>query len=404
MIERIYPHGVVQCVQGPTHSWPGQVPSGLDHIYTSVPEKLSHVQVKVCGSSDHRLILATRYAKNIKDNIRYCKKRSYKNFDEKKFMQEVEKIKWWEVYSCQDIDMAVDIFTRKLTDILDIMAPIRRFQIRTKYAAWVTVDTKSKMKDRDMAQQTATANGHEDDWDRYKKIRNEVTSQLRKDKLNWQQEKLSSCETSDTGKLWKNILGWLNWTSASSPTKLLSHGNLETSPSRIAEVQNKFYIDKVKTIRRDLSGQDKDPLKAYIIKQTRKNIVPSVCHILNLSLQANKFPTKWKIAKVVPLYKGKGSKLDPKNYRPVAILPILSKILERAMFLQLVNYMDTNSFFNPNHHAYRSFHSTTTAMLQMYTTWLDALEQGEMAGVCMIDMSAAFDVVDTELLLEKWKL
>ena len=66
--------------------------------------------------------------------------------------------------------------------------------------------------------------------------------------------------------------------------------------------------------------------------------------------------------------------------------------------------MDANNFYNPNHHAYRSFHSITTAMLQMYTTWLEALEEGDMAGVCMIDMSAAFDVVDTELLLEKLKL
>ena len=145
-------------------------------------------------------------------------------------------------------------------------------------------------------------------------------------------------------------------------------------------------------------------MDTYIIKLTRQAIVPAVCHILNLSIQENKFPTKWKLAKIVPLYKGKGSKLDPKNYRPVAILPILSKVLERAMFMQLVSYMDANNFFNPSHHAYRSFHSTTTAMIQMYTTWLDALEQGDMAGVCMIDMSAAFDVVDTNLLLEKLKL
>ena len=447
MMQRIYPHGVVQCVQGPTHTWPGQVPSGLDHIYTSVPEKLSQAQVKVCGSSDHKLILATRYSKNIRDNIRYCKKRSYKNFDQNKFLEEVNKISWWDVYSCTDVDMAVDIFTKKLTDILDRMAPVRKFQIRTKYAAWVSVDTKRKMHERDLAQQTASSSGLIEDWDSYRTLRNEVTTQLRKDKLDWQQGKLASCEeTSDTGKLWKNILGWLNWSSTSSPTKLLSQGNLESSPSKMANIQNNYYIEKVKIIRRSLQGQDRDPLEVlknilggnqatfstqtitpdqvdkiiaglknskasgmdnldtYILKLTRKNIVPSVCHILNLSIQSNKFPTKWKIAKVVPLYKGKGSKVDPKNYRPVAILPILSKVLERAMFQQLVTYMDVNKFFNPNHHAYRSFHSTTTAMLQMYTTWLDALEQGEMAGVCMIDMSAAFDVVDTEILLEKLKL
>ena len=110
------------------------------------------------------------------------------------------------------------------------------------------------------------------------------------------------------------------------------------------------------------------------------------------------------LAKIVSFYKGKGCKLEPKNYRPVAILPILSKVLERVMFQQLVTFMDANNFYNPNHHAYRSFHSTTTAMLQMYTTWLDALEEEDMAGVCMIDMSAAFDVVDNQLLLEKLKL
>ena len=125
MLERIYPHGVVQCVQGVTHSWPGQNPSGLDHVYTNAPEKLSPVQVKVCGSSDHRFILATKYAKNIKEKIRYCQKRSYRNFDEKVFMEEVGKLSWWEVYECSDVDKAVDIFTKKLTDILDKMAPMK---------------------------------------------------------------------------------------------------------------------------------------------------------------------------------------------------------------------------------------------------------------------------------------
>ena len=88
--------------------------------------------MKYCGSSDHRLIIATRYAKNIRANIRYCKKRSYTNFDEKLFMEEVGKISWWDVYACNDVDMAVEIFTKKLTDILDKMDPVKKFQIRKK--------------------------------------------------------------------------------------------------------------------------------------------------------------------------------------------------------------------------------------------------------------------------------
>ena len=147
-----------------------------------------------------------------------------------------------------------------------------------------------------------------------------------------------------------------------------------------------------------------DELDTYILKLTRKHIVPAVCHIVNLSIQYRKFPTKWKISKVVPLYKGKGSKFDPKSFRPVAILPIISKVMERVMFKQVLRHMDNNKLFNPSHHAYRSFHSTTTAMIQMYDTWLEAAQQGDLAGVCMVDMSAAFDVVDTELLLQKMNL
>ena len=447
MMERIFPQGVVQCVQGITHSWPGQTPSGLDHTYTNNPGKLGPIQVIPCGSSDHRLILAIRYTKNLKQAPRYCQKRSYKNFKENLFMEEVAKISWWEVYSCQNVDAAVEIFTKKLTDILDKMAPVKKFQIRTRYAPWVSEDTKDRIKERDKAQQAATRSGTKEDWELYKQLRNTVTSQLKKEKIEWQKVKLDDSENgNNSGKLWKNIVGWLGWTSAGSPTKLLSQGNIETSPAKIAEIQNQYYIDKVSAIRKNFKEQNRDPLKTlkknlegnqacfstravtpeevdmvirnlknskasgldnldtYILKITRKEIVPSVCHIVNLSLQANKFPNKWKTAKVIPLYKGQGSNLDPKNYRPVAILPILSKVVERLMFQQIANYMDANNFFNPNHHAYRSFHSTTTAMIQMYTTWLEAVDNGDMAAVCMLDMSAAFDVVDTQLLLQKLEL
>ena len=303
------------------------------------------------------------------------------------------------------------------------------------------------IKERDAAQLTAATTQLKDDWDRYKRLRNDLSVVKKREKLAWKQNKLESCEESgDYGKLWKNILGWLNWSSASSPTKLSQNGVMETSPSRMAELQNEFYINKVKSIRQNMPAQKKDPLDTlrkrmqgrtqtftpapvtpdqiekiisslknskasgvdmvdtYILKLIKSDIVPAVCHIVNLSIQTNRFPTKWKIAKVIPLYKGKGCKFDPKSYRPVAILPILSKILERAMFTQVLSNMDSNKFFNPSHHAYRSFHSTTTAMLQMYDTWLDAVEDGNLAGVCMVDMSAAFDVVDTEILLEKLKL
>ena len=68
--------------------------------------------------------------------------------------------------------------------------------------------------------------------------------------------------------------------------------------------------------------------------------------------------------------------MDPKNFRPVAILPILSKILEKVVFLQVVDYMEANYLMNPSHHGFRAGHSTTSGHIQMYDSWVDALEAG----------------------------
>ena len=90
-----------------------------------------------------------------------------------------------------------------------------------------------------------------------------------------------------------------------------------------------------------------------------------------------------------------------KNYRPVAILPLLSKILEKCVFLQIIQYMETSQLLHPNHHGFRSAHSTTTGLIQLYDSWVEAVERKEFSGVCFLDLSAAFDVVDHPLLLQK---
>ena len=64
-------------------------------------------------------------------------------------MDEVEDISWWEVYASQDVDEAVDIFTKKLPNILDKMAPVKKFQVKTKYATWLSDDSKEKIVERD---------------------------------------------------------------------------------------------------------------------------------------------------------------------------------------------------------------------------------------------------------------
>ena len=443
--KRILPLGVVQCVRGTTRSWPGQADSCLDLVFTNVPEKLSQVQSLVRGYSDHKLVIGTRYTKNIKESTRYVRRRSYKNFDEAAFLQKLREISMFDIYTCQNASQAADLLTNKINKILDEMAPVKKIQIRSRYAPWITPDCKDDMDKRDSTQKKAIETGAEADWSEYRRVRNKVTRRIRKEKTEWQKKKLENCE-GDPARVWGNILGWLNWSSSSSPSKLYSGGRVETSPFKLANIMNMYYIQKVTDIRSALPVPNVDPLYAvqtmmagcptlfelqpvhpdtvdkiiknlknskscgldhidtYVLKIARKEIVPAVTHLVNLSIGSGVFPSSFKISKIAPLYKSKGDRLDPSSYRPVALLSTVSKILERAVYLQIMDYMETNRYFHPNHHGFRSNHSTTTALLQMYDNWMEALERKELAGLALIDMSAAFDCVDTELLLAKLEL
>ena len=348
------------------------------------------------------------------------------------------------MYQTTDVNEAVNLFTAKITCILDQMAPVKTFQTTSKYCPWLSGETKVIIKKRNEAQQKLSENKNDENFQEFKTLRNKVNKNLKNDKITWQKQKLENCNN-DSGKLWKNILGWVNWISSGSPTKLYHAGQIVTSPAKLTEIMNTFFVDKVSNIQQNLPLPNDDPLRTlsslmngrtsvfslafvhpdsvkkiilglknskscgvdnidtYILKLMVDEVLPAITHIVNLSIQHGTFPSLYKRSKVIPLHK-KDDPLEAKNYRPVAILCIISKVIERAVFIQVVEYMNTNELFHPNHHGFRAHHSTSTAMIQMYDSWVQAVDKGELAGVCMLDMSAAFDVVDHRILLSKLKL
>ena len=443
LFNKILPHGVSQLINVPTRSQGCQSQSGLDHLYTNRPDKLSPAQVINWGGSDHKMIFVTRYSKSIRSNARYITKRCYKDFNSQEFLNAVKAISWVSLYECYDVNQALKILCESLTNILDQMAPVQTIQVRQKYAPWLSTQTKVLINERNSAQKLAFETKKQADWDNYRKLRNQINNRLKKEKQSWQKAKLENCENeNNSAKIWGNIKTWLNWSSAGSPTQLFVDGKLESRPKGIAEAMNQYFIGKVRNLRNNIPSSRSDPvgklkillknrkcsfslktvspetvskiltnlrnaksvgldqIDTNIIKLVKNEILPSLTHIINLSIQQSTFPANFKIAKVVPLFK-KDDKLDPKNYRPVAILPIFSKILERVIYLQVTEYFELNGLLHPNHHGYRSNHNTTTALLQMYDSWVEASDRGEYSSVCFLDLSAAFDVVDHDLLLKK---
>ena len=145
----------------------------------------------------------------------------------------MRKTSWWAVYSCEDANEAAEIFTSKLNKILDRHAPVKTFQTRTNFAPWLSDETKQLMKERDRAQLWASSTHNQTDWASYRAFRNKVTKRLKSEKKDWQKRKLEEC-SNESGKLWANIKGWLNWSSSSTPSKLFHEGRMETSPISIA--------------------------------------------------------------------------------------------------------------------------------------------------------------------------
>ena len=87
--------------------------------------------------------------------MRYVRKRSFKNFDPAKFKEAVKQISWFDLYMCNNPNEAAVLLQKKLTDILDTMAPIKTNQVRVKYAAWLFEITKKLIKEREAAQKKA---------------------------------------------------------------------------------------------------------------------------------------------------------------------------------------------------------------------------------------------------------
>ena len=282
-------------------------------------------------------------------------------------------------------------------------------------------------------------------WKKFRNLRNKVVSRIRAEKFSWEKSQLDHL-TKNPSSLWKNVKRWMGWKSSGPPSKLFTD-KFVTKPKEIATTMNKFFSNKVKELKKKIPPRKRDPLtylkkmmekrkwtfklkpvhpdevKQYIlslknskstsldtidtktIKNVLDEILPALTHIVNLSISHQEFPKIYKTSKVIPLLKKpKDDPRNPKFYRPVSLLPVESKILERAVFVQIINYMEHNNLLHPSHHSGRASHSTSTAIIEMYDQWVDAVDKGNMAGVMMLDLSAAYDLADHQVILDKLEI
>ena len=137
-----------------------------------------------------------------------------------------------------------------------------------------------------------------------------------------------------------------------------------------------------------------------MLKLSKHAIAQSLTDIINMSLIRGVVPRAWKRARVVPIFKS-GDISSLNNYRPISILPIVSKIVERTVHKQLSEFLDINNILHPNQSGFRPMHSTNTVLMKLVSQWSLNIENKQLTGVGFVDLRKAFDTVDHELLISK---
>ena len=240
----------------------------------------------------------------------------------------------------------------------------------------------------------------------------------------------------------------MGWKNGNSPTCFKINGRTVTKQQELADTQAQFYEQKVNRIKNSLPRVRDDPLKylkkAWSVWEPQKNIqefkiqqvteaqvfamisklknshaigrdkidgsttkmvgkylAKPIAHCINLSLGTSVFPQKWKIAKILPQLKSGGDIHNPKSYRPLSQLPLISKLAERSVQLQLLNHLEVNSLLCTSQHAYRSRTSTTTALLNIMDQIATGADANQIIATMSVDQTAAFDCVESDILLDK---
>ena len=123
-------------------------------------------------------------------------------------------------------------------------------------------------------------------------------------------------------------------------------------------------------------------------------------YIFNLSLETGSVPNEMKIAKVTPLHK-KGSKEDPGNYRPISVLPVIGKIVEKLVNGRLIQLLEANDALYSHQYGFRKKYSTKLSLINLTNATLKSIDEGKVTLGIFIDFKKAFDTINHDVLLGK---
>lgn len=410
----------------------------IDHIYSNCPLQVSGVGVGNLSASDHFPVFCSWLckqpleAKHCHTTVTY---RSFKRFNEANFLNDLRNTPFDLVYQETDPDSALLLWYNLFNPVLDKHAPLRQRRVKKEKPPWLNKELIDAMEIRDRLKKNKRS-------DEYKKHRTRVKNLVVKAKKAVYKKMISKGE--DTSSLWRavnmvtrgntkkrsntantippdltpeifndhflsTVESLLSSTSQSHeyrcPTKLsdFCHTRTDESDPFVIPPMDIHVVGKMITSLANKKSCGIDEISPKIIKISLPFILDSLTYIYNLAIKCNTFPTLFKSSKVIPLPKSKDV-TDVNNYRPISLLSVLSKPLERHVQKHLTNYLESRSLLHSFQSGFRSKHSCQTALTRLVDTWLKSVHEFKITGSLFLDLRKAFDLVNHDILLKKLDL
>ncbi len=419
----------------------------IDNIYVKSNSKQYQSAILLTGISDHLPCLLL-YGKNAKHGHEPVKIQTRKLGSET-----IDKIKSemaatdWDVLSDMNASNGYDFFMNKLTQALDTYAPIKTITVSPRNVIkedWMSSGLlkSSRACDKLYKQQLGTAKT-DPKHTKYIAYRNKLNNLKRSAKRQYYFSRLVAFKN-ESRKLWSVLNSVIGKTrnKMELPDKITDINNIEISGSQnIADTFCEFYTnvganlaskiptankgfeyymkkhcnnslflaptdsDEILKIIKGLKNKSSsgyDNISNVILKHIGPVVAQPLSTIFNKSLADGIFPEKMKIAEIVPMYKS-AKRNQCTNYRPVSLLPVVSKVLEKIMYIRLYDHLQRNNVLFNSQYGFRNHHSTVHAVTEFIGKILQGFENKEVTVSLFIDLSKAFDTLPYDILLYKLK-
>ena len=430
-------HALTQVVSDATYGVESLSPSRLDLVFinkaklfkncTVLPPVADHcptlVQLQMSGHPSAKTV--TFYSWDVD------------NADFQALRDSLSTADWSTVIGCNNVSEAVSIWSSEILSKAQKFVPLKRHCIRQSSKPWYTphLHKIARLRNR-LFRQSRGLPSSSPLAQAYKKTRNWYLSELRRAEHTFFKSIRYHLHRKPLGgtshSWWSRLKSAAGWTTHEQIPPLQVDGNLFVSAKDRAEALNSVFAKQCSAPATTLSPSSLSPSTSFtfqafpedsianellclnvrkatgldgissrLLRECAHQIARPLTHIFNLSLLTGVFPSQWKVARIQPVFKQKGDRCDASNYRPIALLCVVSKVFERLVRRQLQSFCVEHTVIPDQQFGFLPGRSTVWQLLSILDEWHDALENGNSIHALFLDMSKAFDRVDHRLLLSK---